>query len=92
MKQASSSAYLARLRQRQKNKRISREFQQTGIDVAEILGDMRHKALYIKLAKEHNPQALIALAKDVADRQGVKNKGAYFMKVFHEEFKIKNEK
>ncbi|MEK7479600.1 MAG: hypothetical protein AAB634_03655 [Patescibacteria group bacterium] len=83
MRKASREDYLATLRERQKESHVYQPFQQTGLDVAKILGDMKHKALYIKLAKEHNPQALLSLAKDVAERQGVKNKGAYFMKVFY---------
>ena len=35
-----------------KDKYISREFQFFGIYLAESLGDLRHKSLYIKLAKE----------------------------------------
>ncbi len=84
MKKASPHTYLEKLRERQKDKRVSQEFQQVGLDIAEILGDVRHKALYIKLAKEYDARALFQLAKDVAEREGVKNKGAYFMKLFSE--------
>lgn len=35
-----------------KRKYISREFQDYGYRLAEQLGDLKHKALYIKLAKE----------------------------------------
>ena len=80
------------LRARHKNKRISQEFQQAGIDIAEILGDVKHKALYIKLAKEYDFRALFRLAKDVAERQGVRNKGAYFMKLFYENFNDRKQK
>ncbi|MBI4099714.1 hypothetical protein HY440_01780 [Candidatus Microgenomates bacterium] len=34
------------------DKYLSREFQKYGIYLAERLGDMKHKALYIKMAKE----------------------------------------
>ncbi|RJR23418.1 hypothetical protein C4578_04255 [Candidatus Microgenomates bacterium] len=34
-----------------KDKYISREFQKYGYDLAVELGDLKHKALYIKLAK-----------------------------------------
>jgi len=47
--------------------------------LAEILEDKKHKSLYMKLAKRHGAQKLIELAKDVASRKNVKNKGAYFM-------------
>ena len=87
MQKASPYTYLEKLRERQKDKRVSREFQQAGLDIAEILGDMGHKALYIKLAKEYDSRALFSLAKDVAERKGVKNKGAYFMKLFSEKKK-----
>lgn len=34
------------------DKHLSREFQKYGIYLAERLGDMKHKVLYIKMAKE----------------------------------------
>ncbi|MEK7077168.1 MAG: hypothetical protein AAB967_02975 [Patescibacteria group bacterium] len=84
MRKPSHERYLQTLQERRKEGHVYQPFQQAGLDIAEILGDMKHKALYIKLAKEHNPQTLLSLAKDVAERRGVKNKGAYFMKVFYE--------
>lgn len=36
----------------QSDKYLSREFQKYGIYLAERLGDMKHKALYIKMAKD----------------------------------------
>lgn len=35
-----------------RDKYLSREFQQFGMHLAEALGDLKHKALYIKMAKE----------------------------------------
>lgn len=83
MRKASREQYLATLKERQKESHVYQPFQQAGLDIAEILGDLKHKALYIKLAKEYDFRALLQLAKDVAERKGVKNKGAYFMKVFY---------
>ena len=88
MQKATKDDYLKQLKERGEDKRVSREFQQTGLDIAEILGDDKHKALYIKLAKEYDNGALLRLAKDVAERGGVKNKGAYFMKLFSEQKKL----
>lgn len=41
-----------------RDKYLSREFQKYGIYLAERLGDMKHKALYIKMAKEVPRQIL----------------------------------
>jgi len=61
------------------DKYISREFQKYGYDLAEALGDMKHKSLYIKLAKE-TPRALLESAKSfVMDANNAKNKGSLFM-------------
>jgi len=56
--------------------------QALGLAIADLLGDRQHKALYIKFAKEHNGELLLTVAKDVSTRKGIKNKGAYFMKIF----------
>ena len=74
--------YLGTLKTRSQESRAYRKFQVLGLEIAITLGDMPHKALYIKLAKDWSPpEELLAIAKTVADRQGIKNKGAYFMKV-----------
>lgn len=44
---------------------ITHEFQDYGYRLAEVLGDVRHKALYIKLAKEL-PRPLLDQARDYA--------------------------
>jgi len=63
----------------EENKFVSREFQQYGLELAEALGDMKHKALYIKLAKT-NSRGLLETAKNfVSDAQNVKSKGRLFM-------------
>ncbi|EKD62248.1 MAG: hypothetical protein ACD_52C00256G0002 [uncultured bacterium] len=63
----------------QEDKYISREFQKYGIDLAEELGDIKHKALYIKLAKEA-PRGLLNSARNyVKDAYDVKSRGKLFM-------------
>jgi len=47
-----------------------------------MLGDEAHKALYIKLAKQHDQEELLEVARGVANNMNVKKKGAYFMRVF----------
>jgi len=61
------------------DKYISREFQKYGVDLAEELGDLKHKSLYIKLAKETPRARLEAALSFVKDAQNVKNKGALYM-------------
>lgn len=61
---------------------MHREFQLLGLEIAEILHDEKHKALYIKLAKNHkNPHQLLAQAKEVAEKKDIQKKGAYFMAI-----------
>lgn len=63
----------------EEDKYISREFQQYGYELAEELGDMSHKALYIKLAKE-TPRSLLENARSfVKDASNAKSKGRLFM-------------
>ena len=71
--------YIDLLKERSEEKRVTRPYQMTGLEIAEILGDKEHKSLYIKLAKEMNNQFLLELARDVAERPNIENKGAYFM-------------
>ncbi|OGY98625.1 MAG: hypothetical protein A2855_02130 [Candidatus Liptonbacteria bacterium RIFCSPHIGHO2_01_FULL_57_28] len=73
--------YLDKLKERRKDPRVSKPYQLIGLEIADILGDQKHKALYIKLAKEKNPIELLRLAKEVAESKDVKNKGAYFMRI-----------
>jgi hypothetical protein len=73
--------YIAELKRRGKESRVYRDYQLVGLEIADILRDRSHKALYIKLAKEGNVRQLLGIAKDVAERKDVKNRGAYFMKV-----------
>lgn len=63
----------------EEDKYISREFQQYGYTLAEELGDLAHKALYIKLAKE-TPRGLLEAARSfVKDAYNAKSKGRLFM-------------
>jgi hypothetical protein len=73
--------YLETLKKRAKDSHVHREYQLTGLEIAEILGDEKHKSLYIRLAKNGDAQELRRLAKTVADTRNVKNKGAYFMSI-----------
>lgn len=64
---------------REEDKFISREFQKYGYDLAEELGDLKHKSLYIKLAKE-TPRGLMEKARSfVKDAENVKSKPRLFM-------------
>lgn len=66
------------------DKYISREFQKYGYDLAEELGDLKNKSLYIKLAKE-TPRALLEAARYfVKDAFNVKSKSRLFMWKLHE--------
>ena len=82
--------YLERLKERGKTSRVYREYQLVGLMVAEVLGDEKHKSLYIKLARKHGSERMLQLARSVAERKGVKNKGAYFMKMLEIEEKRDN--
>lgn len=62
-----------------KKKYITREFQDYGYRLAEELGDLKHKSLYIKLAKEL-PRKLLEEARTfVKDASNVKSPGKLFM-------------
>ena len=76
--------YMAELKRRGKESHVYKKYQLIGLEISQILGDEKHKALYIKLAKEQNGDALMRLAKDVAERIDVKNRGAYFMTMLKE--------
>jgi len=64
---------------RKEDKYISREFQKYGYDLAEELGDLEHRSLYIKLAKD-NPRGLMEAARNfVKDASNVNSKPKLFM-------------
>lgn len=81
---SAAGAYLKNLKEKRKKSRVYSRHQSIGLALGEILEDRSHKILYISLAKKYDPDRLLALAKDIAQREGVKNRGAYFMKVFKE--------
>lgn len=60
------------------DKYITRDFQQYGIYLAEELNDYKHRALYIKLAKNTHRSILDKALSFVSDSKAV-NKGALFM-------------
>lgn len=60
------------------DKYISREFQSYGIYLAEELGDYKHKALYIRLAKTV-PRAILEKALSFTKDANAKSKGRLFM-------------
>jgi len=64
---------------KEEDKYISREFQNYGLELAEEFGDMKHKALYIKLAKETPRGRMEAARNFVKDADNARNKAALFM-------------
>ena len=76
---SSQEEYFEKLKTRKKESHVYRRYQLIGLQIAELLRDKPHKALYIKLAKERNPEKLLELAKSVAEREHIEKKGAYFM-------------
>lgn len=76
--------YLNLIKDRKKESKAYQKHQFIGLELSEILDDPGHKSFYIKLAKERNPEELLALAKDVASRTSVRNRGAYFMRIIHD--------
>lgn len=62
-----------------KAKYISREFQDYGYRLAEELGDLKHKALYIKMAKEYPRRLLEEARYFVKDAPNVRNRARLFM-------------
>lgn len=71
--------YVKELKKRSRRSNIYRKYQLIGLELADILSDPGNKSLYMRLAKERNPDALMALAKRVAEKRNISNKGAYFM-------------
>jgi hypothetical protein len=87
-----SREYIKTLAKRSKESKIYKPFQSTGLMLAEILNDQEHKAIYIRLCKIYDNQELIIKARDVAERRGIKNMGAYFMKMIKDVRKLEREK
>ena len=63
----------------EEDKYISREFQQYGYDLAMELNDEKHKALYIKLAKENSRGHLETARNFVKDAENARSKARLFM-------------
>lgn len=82
---SSAGAYLKNLREKGKKSRVYNHYQAIGLALSDILEDRSHKILYISLAKKYDAGRLLEIAKDIADRAGVRNRGAYFMKVLKEQ-------
>lgn len=61
-----------------KDKYISREFQKFGYDLAVQLNDLKHKSLYIKLAKE-TPRAYLEEALRFVKESKPRSKAKLFM-------------
>lgn len=76
--------YLHTLADRKKESHVYKKFQLIGLEVAQILGDEKHKSLYIKLAQKHG-EDILRIAKEVAERGNVVHRGAYFMKIISAE-------
>ncbi|MCL5012133.1 MAG: hypothetical protein M1320_01790 [Patescibacteria group bacterium] len=76
--------YLDSLKDRASKSHVYRKYQLIGLSLAELLEDDAHKALYIKLAKTIHNDVLLEIAKDVSQRDNIKNKGAYFMRLLQE--------
>lgn len=85
-------AYIKELRRRSGESKVYSEHQLMGLLIAEALGDEAHKSLYMKLAKRYSADTLLKIAKDVAGRDNVENKGAYFMKIISEMGILKDER
>ena len=60
------------------DKYISREFQAYGYYLAEMLNDLKHRSIYMKLAKTM-PRAILDKALSYVRDANVKRKGALFM-------------
>jgi hypothetical protein len=79
MKNFSSVADVISRFNKDEDKYISREFQKYAYDLAEELGDLKHKSLYMKLAKE-TPRGLMEAARNfVKDAYNAKSKARLFM-------------
>jgi len=87
-----SGDYIKTLNKRAEQSRIYKKFQSTGLMLAEILDDPENKAIYMRLCKIYDNQELIIKARDVAERRGITNMGAYFMKMIKDIRKIERPK
>ena len=81
-----SKNYLRKLKGRGEDSRVHYDYQFLGLEIATMLKDLKHKSLYIKMAKEHDGAKLLALAKSVSQRADIDNPGAYFMSIVNKGF------
>ncbi len=84
-KKKTHSSYIDEIARRAKESHVYQKHQLIGLLIAELLHDEKHKSLYMKLAKTRDHNELLALAKDISQRENVKNKGAYFMSIVTEQ-------
>jgi hypothetical protein len=61
------------------DRNVSQEYQIFGCELAEKLGDIKHKALYIKMAKEKPREILMQALQFVLDYPNAQSKGKLFM-------------
>ncbi len=61
-----------------KDKYISREWQAYGVTLAQELGDIAHKALYIKMARDY-PRNVLEVARQFVSDAKARSKGRLFM-------------
>ena len=87
-----SREYIKTLSKRARASKVYKEFQSTGLMLAEILDDQENKAIYMRLCKIYDNQELIIKARDVAERRSITNMGAYFMKMIKDVRKLEREK
>ena len=78
--------YFKLIKERGGQSRVYVKHQWIGLLLAQMLEDEKHKSLYMKLAKKYSEEKLFNLAKSIAENKKIKNKGAYFMKVWHEKY------
>ena len=76
-----SQKYFDLLKERSKKSRVYRRHQLTGLELAAILEDAKHKSLYMKLSKIYDNSEMLRLARNLAERKNIENKGAYFMRM-----------
>ena len=81
--------YIKNLKIRSTSSHAHTKHQLLGLEIAEVLHDRPHRSLYIKLAKNWDGNELLRLARDVADRVAVRNRGGYFMRIIAEDEDIK---
>lgn len=61
------------------DKNVSQSFQIVGYEMAQKLGDLKHKSLYIKLAKEEPRSRLEQAFRFAIDYPKAQNRGKLFM-------------